>query len=205
VAVAAGAAGTVFVAEAGNDRIQVFGKLPAPEYGKAVNVGPVSGVVRVRVPGGKGFFVLASEQQIPVGAIVDTTRGRVRLVSAKNGGGGSQSADFFDGTFKVLQPRGGKPVTVLKLQNPVLCGKTTHLRATASRSRSHGLWGSGKGNFRSEGRHGSATVRGTIWWAQDRCDGTKFKVKRGVVTIRDFTNHRTLKLHRGETYLAPAG
>lgn len=204
LAIAAGDDGTVYVADSGNDRIEAFGRLPAPEYGKTVNVGPVSGTVRVRMPDRKGFFVLSSELQVPVGAILDTTRGRMRLTSAKNGGGGSQGADFFDGTFKVLQPLGGRPVTVLKLQNPVSC-RTGHPRATASGSRSHGLWGSGKGNFRSEGRHGSATVRGTIWWAQDRCDGTMFKVKRGVVTIRDFTNHRTLKLHRGETYLAPAG
>jgi hypothetical protein len=95
----------------------------------------------------------------------------------------------------------------MKLLNELSCGggKKGRPAASASRRHGHGLWGSGKGNFRSEGRHGSATVRGTIWWAQDRCDGTKFKVKRGVVTIRDFTNHKTLKLHKGETYLAPVG
>ena len=195
--------GAFVAAPAGS--IEVFGTLPPPEYGKTVNVGPVSGVVRVRLPGGEKSFVLSSELQVQVGAIIDTSEGRVRLTSAKGPGGGpSQSADFFEGRFKVLQPRGGSPVTVLKLANPVVCGNKSS-RASASHSRPRGLWGSGTGNFRSEGRHGSATVRGTIWWAQDRCDGTKFKVKRGVVAIRDFTNHTTVKLHKGETYLAPVG
>jgi hypothetical protein len=145
--------------------------------------------------------------QIPLGAIIDTSNGRVRLTAAKGPGGGEQTADFFDGRFRVLQTTHGKPITVMKLLNELSCGggKKGRPAASASRRHGHGLWGSGKGNFRSEGRHGSATVRGTIWWAQDRCDGTKFKVKRGVVTIRDFTNHKTLKLHKGETYLAPAG
>ena len=45
------------------------------------------------------------------------------------------------------------------------------------------LWGSGHGNFRTEGNDGSATVRGTIWLVEDRCDGTTFfKTRRGIVT-----------------------
>jgi hypothetical protein len=162
-------------------------------------------VVKVHVPGTKGFYRLGTEQQLPLGTIVDTDAGRVRLTSSKApNSDASQSADFFDGTFRVLQTKHGRPITVLKLENGLVCRKGKHGRASASR-RQRGLWGSGKGNFRSVGRHGSATVRGTIWWAQDRCNGTLFKVKRGVVTIRDFTLHRTIKLHRGQHYLAPAG
>jgi hypothetical protein len=33
--------------------------------------------------------------------------------------------------------------------------------------------------------------------------GTLFRVKKGVVTIRDFTSGRTLRLHAGQRYLAP--
>lgn len=206
VALAVAPSGKIFVADAGNNRIEVFGELPAPKYGKTVNVSVVSGTVLVKLPGSKKFIELASEMQIPLGAILDTSNGRVRLTAAKGPGGGEQTADFFDGTFRVLQTTHGKPITVMKLITKLSCGgggKGSRPAASASRRHGRGLWGSGKGNFRSEGRHGSATVRGTIWWAQDLCDGTKFKVKRGVVTIRDFTNHKTLKLHKGETYLAP--
>jgi hypothetical protein len=81
-------------------------------------------------------------------------------------------------------------------------------RAGASggaRSQNRGLWGDGKGNFRTVGKHGSATVRGTIWWAQDTCKGTFFRVKRGVATIAVFSTGQMLKLHAGERYLAPNG
>ncbi len=202
VGIAAGAGGRVFVADAGNNRIEVFGKLPKPKYGKSFNVGTVSGIVRVHLPGTARFVVLGTDQQLPVGAVLDADHGRVRLSSAKGPGGGTQSADFFSGTFRVLQPRGGRPITVLKLENGLVCRKTNRLGALG-RSKNRGLWGSGKGNFRSEGKHGSATVRGTIWWAQDTCKGTLFKVKRGVVRINDFTTGRTLKIHAGQRYLAP--
>jgi sugar lactone lactonase YvrE len=208
VALAAAPSGKIFVADAGNERIEVFGELPAPEYGKTVNVSVVSGTILVKQPGSKKYFELTTEMQIPLGSVLDTSNGRVRLTAAKGPGGGEQTADFFDGVFRVLQTKHGKPITVMKLLASLHCGKGGQgKRPAAALARHHGsgLWGSGKGNFRSEGRHGSATVRGTIWWAQDRCDGTKFKVKRGVVTIRDFTNHKTLKLRKGETYLAPAG
>ena len=98
---------------------------------------------------------------------------------------------------------------MLKLENGLVCpvkkGKRELGGGGLARSSNRGLWGSGKGNFRSEGKHGSATVRGTIWWAQDTCKGTLFKVKRGVVTIKDFTSGKTLKLHAGQRYLAPNG
>jgi DNA-binding beta-propeller fold protein YncE len=179
VAIAPNATGRVFVADAGNNRIQVFGKLPKPQYGKSVNVGVVSGIVRVRLPGTTKFIVLGTEQQLPVGTIIDASKGRVRLSSAKGPGGGTQSADFYSGSFRVLQPKGGKPITVLKLENGLACPKKGARPGPLARSKNRGLWGSGKGNFRSEGKHGSATVRGTIWWAADTCLGTLFKVKKG--------------------------
>jgi DNA-binding beta-propeller fold protein YncE len=208
VAIAAASSGKVFVADAGNNRIQVFGKLSKPQYGKSVNLGVVGGVVRVHLPGSTKFVVLGTDQQLPVGTIVDASHGRVRLSSSKGPGGGTQSADFYSGAFRVLQPKGGKPITVLKLENGLVCPVKKGKRELGSgfaRTRNRGLWGSGKGNFRSEGKHGSATVRGTIWWAQDTCKGTLFRVKKGVVTIKDFTSGKTLKLHAGQRYLAPNG
>ncbi len=205
VDVAAAASGRVYVADAHNDRIQIFGKLPQPKFGKTVNVGVVSGKVRVRLAGTHRFVELVSELQIPVGSSIDTTAGRVRLKSAKNGNGELQAADFYRGRFNVQQPRTGKPITVLVLEGAIgPCHGGRHGRASASRGGGRRLWGSGHGNFRSEGKHGSATVRGTIWLTRDSCQGTFFRVKRGVVTVKDFTLHRTVKIRRGKHYLAPA-
>jgi hypothetical protein len=183
-----------------------FTVLPPPRFGHTVNLHLVSGVVLVRLPGKKKFIPLTSDIQIPVGAVIDATNGRVSLTSAKSEHGGEQTADFYLGTFKVLQPAKGAPITVVKLVGPTSCpgGKKGDRPATASRKKGGGLWGNGHGNYRSVGKHGSATVRGTIWFTQDRCDGTFFRVKRGVVGIRDFTRHKTVTINAGSTYLAPA-
>jgi hypothetical protein len=180
--------------------------LPPPRYGETVNLHLVSGTVRVRLPGTKKFVLLTSDLQIPVGATIDATAGRVTLTSAQSEGGPAQSADFYQGIFTVTQPSKGAPITVLKLvPGASSAGKKANRRAaTTSRSKGNGLWGNGHGNFRSVGKHGSATVSGTIWFTQDRHDGTFFRVKRGVVKVRDFTKHETVSVGAGSTYLAPA-
>jgi hypothetical protein len=66
------------------------------------------------------------------------------------------------------------------------------------------LWGKGKGRFRTKGRYSSATVRGTEWLTTDRCDGTLTTVKQGVVTVKDLTRKKTVKVSAGKSYLAPA-
>jgi hypothetical protein len=66
------------------------------------------------------------------------------------------------------------------------------------------LWGSGKGKFRTDGKYSSATVRGTIWLVQDRCDGTLTKVTRGTVQVADFKRHKTVSVKAGHSYLARA-
>jgi hypothetical protein len=50
------------------------------------------------------------------------------------------------------------------------------------------LWGSGRGRFRTRGRYGAATVRGTKWLTLDRCDGTNVRVVRGKVSVQDLVH-----------------
>jgi DNA-binding beta-propeller fold protein YncE len=204
LAVSASNSGKIYVADTGNNRIEAFGKIPAPVFGKTVNVVPAGGLVRIQPPHGHRFRPLFSLTQIKVGSTIDTTKGKVQLTSAKDRIGTPQTANFFAGRFKVLQPRKGKPITEVRLDGKLDCAKVPKGSASASGSRSRKLWGSGRGNFRSEGRHGSATVRGTIWLTQDRCDGTLFRVSRGVVTVEDFGLHRKVKVHAGQRYLAAA-
>lgn len=70
------------------------------------------------------------------------------------------------------------------------------------------LWGHGKGSFRTSGRRSSATVRGTWWLVEDRCDGTLTRVKRGRVDVRDKRRKKTIRLRAGKStrsrYLAKA-
>jgi ferric-dicitrate binding protein FerR (iron transport regulator) len=64
------------------------------------------------------------------------------------------------------------------------------------------LFGDGKGSFRTRGRTAAATVRGTRWGTQDRCDGTLVIVQRGRVSVRDLVRHRTVLVRAGHAYLA---
>ena len=64
------------------------------------------------------------------------------------------------------------------------------------------LWGSGKGKFRTRGRYSSATVRGTVWRTEDRCDGTLTQVQEGSVTVRDIGRKKDIVIRAGKSYLA---
>ena len=64
------------------------------------------------------------------------------------------------------------------------------------------LFGDGKGSFRTRGRNAAATVRGTRWGVQDRCDGTLVTVQRGRVEVRDLVKRKTVIVRTGHTYLA---
>lgn len=177
---------------------------PPIENGETVLVAPKAGTVFVTLPNGKKTK-LKEGQTIPVGSIVDATRGKVVLTSV-NRKGETQTAVFFGGVFLVQQHE-GSGLVILKLRGALNCGKAARSGRVAGRlerggKKSRKLWGSGKGNFRTEGNNGSATVRGTIWLTEDRCSGTFFKVNQGVVTIRDFGASETFQLGKGKSYLA---
>ncbi|MFZ0040138.1 MAG: hypothetical protein WAK93_02440, partial [Solirubrobacteraceae bacterium] len=58
------------------------------------------------------------------------------------------------------------------------------------------------GKFRTKGRYSAATVRGTDWFTEDRCDGTLTTVKRGSVNVQDFRTRKTIVLKAGHSFLA---
>jgi hypothetical protein len=179
---------------------------PVPVLGESVVAGKVgSGTVRIRLKNGK-FRNLGANEKIPLGSEIDATNGRVRLTSAAGTGGKTQTADFFDGAFVVTQTGGKKPITQLKLSGKLSCSKRNAKKAGASQKKKgkkvRKLWGDGKGRFRTRGRNAAATVRGTRWLTEDRCDRTKITVRRGSVTVRDFVKKRTKIVKRGRSYVA---
>ena len=171
--------------------------LPPPVPGETVNVSRRSGTVKVKIPGSDEFFTLQDGQQVPVGTTIDTTNGQITLVAA----GRKQKAWFYDGLFKFRQSRGSRPLTTLSLTAKLACPKGNSAYTAAKRKRRR-LWGDGKGRFRTQGSFSSATVRGTKWLTEDRCDGTLTRVKKGTVTVRDFARKRTVILRAGQRYLA---
>jgi hypothetical protein len=168
-----------------------------PVLGKSVVAGVVSGKVRIKLKNGK-FRTLGANEVIPLGSTIDATKGKVRLTSAAGPGGKVQTADFYQGMFVVTQTKGSKPVTQLALSGKLTCGKAS----ASARKKVRRLWGNGKGRFRTKGRHGAATVKGTQWLTEDRCNGTLFRVKRGVVSVRDFGKKKTVLVKKGKSYLA---
>lgn len=194
---------------------------PPPELGKTVDASVASGTVLVGVPAGGGsaraaqkgvrFVPLEATREIPVGSLLDTRRGTVRLTSARDTLGRTQTGSFASGLFQVLQSRrrSAKGLTnvVLKGGSFKRCGARRSRRATASgRSRRsvRRLRSSAQGRFRTRGRHSAATVRGTVWTTVDRCDGTLTRVKRGRVAVRDIRRRRTIVVRAGRSYLARA-
>ena len=126
--------------------------LPPPVIGKAVNALPKSGTVKIKLPGSSAFVVLTEGQQIPVGTIVDATKGRVTIVAAADKNGGTATADFYDGIFKLGQTKGATPITTLKLVEKLSCGKSVKkASAAAKKKKKRHLWGDGKGKFRTDG------------------------------------------------------
>lgn len=75
-------------------------------------------------------------------------------------------------------------------------------RAAASKKVVRSLWGSGRGRFRTRGRHSAAVVRGTVWRTDDRCDGTLTFVKQGVVMVTAAKGRKTVRVTAGKSYLA---
>lgn len=183
---------------------------PPPVLFKSVNVLPVSGTVKVKLPGAKQFVLIQQATNVPVGTIVDVTHGVVQLVSAKNASGGTQTGTFYGGLFKIVQLRGKPPITELVLVggNFKVCKARAAGLALAARKQSkrviRHLWGNATGAFRTKGRYASATVRGTKWLTADRCDGTLIRVVTGAVTVRDLVRHRSLVLRGKHRYLARA-
>jgi hypothetical protein len=175
----------------------VLGVPAVPVFHKTVVVKVVSGKVRVRAPGAKGFVDLTGSDDIALGSTVDTAAGVVELTSVPKAGGAPQAARFYEGVFKVTQ---AGSITQLALAEPLASCRGA--RAAAATKKKRHLWGDGKGSFRTKGKYSSATVRGTKWLVQDSCSGTLTRVVRGTVTVRDDVKHKTVVVRAGKSYLA---
>jgi hypothetical protein len=172
-----------------------------PVLAKAVDASVVSGVVLIKLAGSNAFVPLTHESQIPVGATIDATNGRVRILEALPGGK-AQSADFFQGVFKVTQAKTGLADLTLAGGNFAVCGKAKRAAGAAKVVEVRKLWGAGKGKFRTKGRYATASIRGTTWLTDDRCDGTLIRVTQGSVTVRDLVKKKNVVVKKGQSYLA---
>ena len=197
-----GSANCVVTVDAGKAVTASFA-LPPPTPGQSVNATPIAGEVLVKVAGTSQFVPLSQPALVPIGSEFDATKGRVELTAAR-AGGITDTSQFYDGTFQLVQPT---PTALAELrlargEFSVCSLAASYSSADKNRRKVRRLWGSGKGKFRTRGRYSSATVRGTIWKTEDRCDGTLTQVQEGSVTVRDFGRKRDFVVRAGKSYLA---
>ncbi|HEV2776778.1 MAG TPA: calcium-binding protein, partial [Solirubrobacteraceae bacterium] len=177
--------------------------------GRDVVVRPKGVRLQFGLPRSRRTVPLLDTIGVPVATTLDARGGSLRLTSARSRGK-SQSATFSSGLFTVLQARSRRPITELRLKGGDFrrCGtRAGRGRAGAAQRRRRTirrLRGNARGRFRTRGRYSAATVRGTDYTVEDRCDGTLTRVRRGVVLVRDFRRRRTVTVRAGRSYLARA-
>jgi hypothetical protein len=164
-----------------------------------VVAGSAAGVALVQLPGSDRFVPLSSVSQLPVGTVIDARSAVVWLFTAADAQGTPQDALLYGSEIKVGQRPSATPMTDLTLVG----GNFSSCRSGAARSASRAtaarrghsasrhaivrrLWAlDHHGSFRTHGINSVATVRGTVWRVDDRCDGTLTKVFEGSVLVHD--------------------
>ena len=201
-----------------------------PNMNETVVVQPLTGRVLVKLPDSDRYVELSSLalEEVPNGTLVDARTGRFALTVAA-AGGGTASSQFADGIVAVSQQPPGQVdepgTTELRLAGGDFARPCTAALAKAKAKKPkkrkakrrtfaveqqkpvkpvRRLWGNGQGNFRTTGRYGSATVRGTVWLTEDYCNGTLIRVREGAVTVRDLVKKRTVVVTAGRSYFAEA-
>jgi FG-GAP repeat len=185
--------------------------LPPPLLGKTTNLKLLAGTVLIRLPGSLTFVPFTGVRQVPFGTIVDATRGRVSLTTARRRGG-TQTMTFFAGAFRITQRRNGLVVATLTGGDFSVC-PTARQRAHKARTSSthtsgkhvvRKLWAEGHGSYSTKGNYASGAVLGTRWLTTDRCDGTLIRVATDRVAVTNLVNHRHRKVKAGHSYFAKA-
>lgn len=205
---------------------------PPPVIGQSFNAEKVKGKVLVSVPKAKTpkpgtapaahsaaaltppkgytrFVPLEEQRHIPIGSLIDASRGTVKLTMAANRAGTlRQTGNLSKGAFKTSQRRGRALTTLTMMSRDDFrrgCRTSRPRRlgtSSARRRPRRQLFSNVHGRFRTRGRHSTATVRGTQYLVKDTCAGTLTSVRRGVVVVQDLVKHRRRTLHRGQRYLA---
>ena len=179
-----------------------------PQTRDSAVVEPARGSLAMSPAGIQRTVPLQDTVVLPLRSLVDAARGAANVTSTRDRVGRSQTAQFYDGAFRVAQTAGGRPVTEMALEGgdfsscPAATRRRGAARASQAKRSVRRLWGNGKGRFRTKGRFGVASVRGTEWLTDDRCDGTLIRVTQGSVTVRDLRARRTVIVRAGSSYLA---
>jgi hypothetical protein len=176
-----------------------------PVEGRSVEVAVVRGSVEYRVPPSADYVRLAGRATLPLGVVLDTESGAVRLTAQVDGA--PQSGTFNGGKFSVTQTATG--MTELALAGTLTCSRSERASAAQKGKRKkakkkRGLWGSDSGgSFRTRGNGSVATVRGTVWHTTDTCSGTTVFVREGAVSVWPRRGGKSVLLRAGKRLFFP--
>jgi hypothetical protein len=202
---------------------------PPPVLGASSDVSKTSGTVQVELPGTHRFVTVSASEQIPFGAVINATNGKLTATIALPDGGTS-TATFWAGEFTLSQSSSGALTAKLVDRSSAGCPSSAKgakrsrglrsaedlARATKAKKKKPGavvgsLWTNAKGSYTTSGKNGSAAVLGTEWLTRDQCDGTFFEVLKtsddphGEIRVTVLRPHKhTVLLKRGHSLLAPA-
>jgi hypothetical protein len=164
------------------------------------------------------FVPLTQVRSIRPGAVINTLKGTLKLITATGHKHKTQTGTFGGAVFKVTQIGNGqhKGLTTIALAEGGFKGapsyatcKVPHGKAASAAALSNKVLQllhstDHHGSFRTKGKYSAATVRGTVWTMADRCDGTLTHVIKDSVVVNDFVRHTSVVLHAGQSYLALA-
>jgi hypothetical protein len=153
------------------------------------------GAAAIRPPAGfTPFRELGKDDNIPVGSILDASRGLSSITMASSPAGATtQTGQFSKGVFKTKQAVASPLTTATMLGGGNLkrdCRKVRRSRASAA--------------VRRPGRQLFANVRGTQYLVKDSCAGTLTMVQKGSVVVRDLRLRKNKVVKAGHRYLARA-
>lgn len=184
-----------------------------PINGSTGNATLVSGEVTVKRPGDSTQIPLKGVATLPVGTVVDSTKGQVTIHVASNGYSPNDrryrdaTVTLAAGIFKIRQARMQKGLTRV-VQIPVEFVMLTPPKAAsvcakrASKGVVRTLTASGKGVFRVTGKASYADGRSSAWTTTDRCDGTLTRVRHGHVKVHH--GRRAVVVHQSRRYFVKA-
>ena len=193
---------------------------PPPVLDSSTNLNPVSGTILIKLPGSSTLTPVPTGTNVPIGSTVDAINGTVSITVALPGGT-TQTGEFYDGEFVLTQAKSGTTIPVLTGGSFSGCpapGNSAAARIDARAASSakkkkkkkpntvvRQLWGNAHGNYTTKGRYGSASVSGTIWLVQDRCDGTYITAtKDNVIVVAYAHPNKKYNVKQGQHILIPA-
>jgi PKD repeat protein len=155
------------------------------------------------------FRELGKDDNIPVGSILDASKGISSITMAASADGTvTQTGKFSEGVFKTKQSAKMALTTTVMMGGGNFKRDCRNVRAGKSgaseaRTRPHRrLFSNVRGRFRTRGRNSTATVRGTRYLVKDSCRGTLTSVRKGSVRVFDLVKHKGHTVKAGKSYLA---